>query len=103
VDDLWFTDLVQETASMDRGKPLQSSAVRSAFFVGQNSRGNWVARDQDGLRGGLFVSRDEAVRFAMLANIREPQDVIMVSGTLELDSQDRSETSSDELAPRRAA
>ena len=88
---------------MGQAKPSSSSPARSAFFVGQNSRGNWVARDQDGLRGGLFVSRDEAVRFAMLANIRHPQDVIMVSGTLELDSRERSATSAGEVKTRRAA
>jgi hypothetical protein len=88
---------------MDHAKPSSSSPARSAFFVGQNSRGNWVARDLDGLRGGLFVSRDEAVRFAMLANIQQPQDVIMVSGTLELDLRDLSTTSAHGLTPRRAA
>jgi hypothetical protein len=69
---------------MDRNRP-----TRSAFRVGRNSRGNWVAQDQEGLRGGLFVSRTEAVRFATLANIHDPQDVIMVPGILELDMQDR--------------
>ena len=86
---------------MDRGQ--KSSTVYSAFFIGQNSQGNWVARDQDGRRGGLFVSRDEAVRFAMLANIRQPQDVIFVSGTLELDAGDHAPASVSEIKPRRAA
>jgi hypothetical protein len=72
---------------MDTGQSsTQSPPKSSAFFIGQNSRGNWVARDQEGLRGGLFVSRAEAVRYAMLANIHHPQDVIMVSDTLELDA-----------------
>ena len=30
------------------------------FLIGQNSRGQWVARDQRGLRGGLFVSHAAA-------------------------------------------
>jgi hypothetical protein len=66
----------------------QPSPRASAFRVGRNGRGNWVALDQDGLRGGLFVSRAQAVRFAVLANIHHPQDVIMVSDTLELDMRE---------------
>ena len=31
------------------------------FMVGQNSRGNWVAREQKGVCGGLFVSREAAL------------------------------------------
>ena len=98
---------------MDSRNPSSHSALSgSAFLIGQNSRGNWVARDQDGLRGGLFVSCADAVRFAELANIHQPQDITMVPGTLELDLQDRSRASdvvatnspSDTaLHPRRAA
>jgi hypothetical protein len=83
---------------MGRDNPSTPSPARSsAFSVGRNSRGNWVAQDQDGLRGGLFVSRAEAVRFAQLANIHHPQDVIMVPGTLELDMRDRVDASAGEL------
>ncbi|HLN07598.1 MAG TPA: hypothetical protein VK281_01310 [Xanthobacteraceae bacterium] len=42
-------------------------------------------RDQRGLRGGLFVNRVEAVRFAMRETGRRPQAAILVSGILELD------------------
>jgi hypothetical protein len=69
-----------------------------------------VARDRDGLRGGLFVSCADAVRFAELANIHQPQDITMVSGALELDLDDRSGASdaasaqpNATLEPRRAA
>jgi len=50
-----------------------------------DSRGRWVAQDQRGLCGGLFVNRAEAVRFAMRETGRRPQAVILVSGILELD------------------
>ena len=89
---------------MDRGSSSSQSPLSgSAFLIGQNSRGNWVARDQSGLRGGLFVSCADAVRFAELANIHQPQDVIMVAGTLELDLQDRSGAAGTPLQPRHAA
>lgn len=63
-----------------------SSIARSPLFmVGRNARGNWVVRDRSGLRGGLFVDRAEALRFAMFENGNQPQAVIMVAGVFELD------------------
>jgi hypothetical protein len=62
-------------------RPLSRSS--SLLFIGTDSRGNWVARDQAGLCGGLFVNRSEALHFAMLENGRRPQAVIMVPGILE--------------------
>jgi hypothetical protein len=55
------------------------------FMVGQNQRGNWVVRDHNGVCGGLFVSRDAALRFVRAENGYRPQAVVMVSGNLELD------------------
>ena len=55
------------------------------FMIGRNSRGNWVVREQSGLRGGLFIDRTEALRFALFENGRRPQAVVMVPGILELD------------------
>ena len=55
------------------------------FMVGQNRRGNWVVRDQKGVCGGLFVTRDAALRFARAENGYQPQAVVIVSGNLELD------------------
>ena len=55
------------------------------FMVGQNRRGNWVVRYQKGVCGGLFVSRDAALRFVRAENGYRPQAVVIVSGTLELD------------------
>ena len=66
-------------------KPPSPSCSRSSLFlVGRNSRGNWVVQDQNGLRGGLFVDRAEALKFAMFENGKRPQAVIMVPGILEL-------------------
>jgi len=66
--------------------PSDSSSPQSPqFLIGMDSRGRWVVRDQRGLRGGLFVNRVEAVRFAMRETGRRPQAAILVSGILELD------------------
>jgi hypothetical protein len=71
---------------MDKSEPpspQQSSAA--LFLIGRDSHGNWVAQDQDGLRGGLFVTRSEALKFALFENGNRRQSVIMVPGPVELD------------------
>jgi hypothetical protein len=59
-------------------RPLQ-------FEIGKDSRGNWVVQDDQGLCGGLFIDRAQALRFAVLENGSLPQAVVMVSGVFELD------------------
>jgi hypothetical protein len=72
--------------AMSKDEPLsETSSAFPRFFVGKNSSGCWIARDQHGLRGGFFVSRAEAIRFAMGENGHRPYDVIMVADTIELD------------------
>ena len=63
----------------------QSWTDASLFRIGKDSHGHWVVQDQQGLRGGLFVDRAEALKFAMFENGKRPQAVIMVPGVLELD------------------
>jgi hypothetical protein len=63
-----------------------SCSTASIFLIGKNSRGNWVVQDQQGVRGGLFVARAEALKFAMFENGNRPQAVVMVPGILELDT-----------------
>ena len=53
------------------------------FMIGKDSRGNWVVQDQQGICGGLFVNRAEALKFAMFENGNRPQAVIMVPGVFE--------------------
>jgi hypothetical protein len=65
--------------------PSEPPARSSSFRIGRDRRGNWVAQDQGGLRGGLFVDQAQAVRFALFENGNQPQAVIMVPGILELD------------------
>jgi hypothetical protein len=55
------------------------------FLLGRNRRGNWVVQSQHGLRGGLFVSRAEALKFALFENGNRPELVITVPGVMELD------------------
>jgi hypothetical protein len=53
--------------------------------MGRDSHGNWVVQDRDRLRGGLFVDRNQALKFALFENGRRPQAVVMVPGVFELD------------------
>jgi type IV secretory pathway TrbF-like protein len=66
--------------------PSPTSRQRShIFFIGKDSRGNWIVQDQQHRCGGLFIDRAEALRFAMFENGNQPQAVVMVPGVFELD------------------
>jgi len=67
------------------GEPPSSNGSTSLFRIGRDSHGHWVAQDQSGLHGGLFVGRAEALKYAMFENGNRPQAVLMVPGVLELD------------------
>jgi hypothetical protein len=56
------------------------------FMIGCNSRGNWVAQEKSGTRGGLFINRAEALKYARFESGNYPHAVVTVSGTLELDT-----------------
>jgi hypothetical protein len=77
---------------MNKDEPpsAQCSAPSPLFRVGKDSHGHWVVQDQKGLRGGIFVDRAEALKFAMFENGNSPQAVIMVPGIFDLAIDDRS-------------
>ena len=66
-------------------KFLSGGSEASLFLIGQNRRGQWVVQDQRGLRGGLFVSRAAAFKFALFENGRRPELVVEMPGRFELD------------------
>ena len=72
--------------------PSGTSSGSPRFLIGRDSRGRWVVQDQRGLRGGLFINRTEAVRFAMFENGHRPQAIVMVPGIIELDMSRHAET-----------
>lgn len=65
--------------------PLAYRAASTVVFVGRNSRGNWVAREQNGIFGGLFVSRAQAFKYAMFENGNRPEAILEVLREIELD------------------
>jgi hypothetical protein len=86
---------MREQAEPPSSKPTSTSQI---FLIGRNSCGNWVVQDQCGLRGGLFIDRAEALRFALFENGRQPQAVVMVPGILELDMSRTRRTSAPSVA-----
>jgi hypothetical protein len=56
--------------------------LKSTPLIGIDARGYWGVRDRNGLREAVFAHRSEALRFAMLEDIRNPRAVIMIPGVL---------------------
>ena len=66
-------------------EPPSCSSTSTIVFIGRNSHGNWVAQEQNGLYGGLFVNRAAAVRYALFENGHHPETIVAVSREIELD------------------
>jgi hypothetical protein len=79
--------LPERKTIMEQSEPPSSrlASLPRLFRIGRDSHGHWVAQDQQGLCGGLFVDRAQALKFAMFENGNSPQAVIMVPGVVELD------------------
>ncbi|WLA46699.1 hypothetical protein QIH83_10855 [Bradyrhizobium elkanii] len=54
-------------------------------LVGRDRAGNWVARERRGAFGGFFISRAQALRYALFENGGHPERIIEVKRKLELD------------------
>lgn len=72
-------------------EPPSCSTASTIVFVGRNSRGQWVVREQNGLYGGLFVNRAQAVKYSLFENGHHPETIIElrlleldIGGTLDL-------------------
>ena len=66
-------------------EPPSCSASSTVVFIGKNHRGNWVAQEQNGLYGGLFVNRAQAVKYALFENGHHPETIVELSREIELD------------------
>ena len=65
--------------------PSCGRAASIIVFIGRNGRGNWIAREQNGLFGGLFVNRAQALKYALFENGHRPETIVEVSREIELD------------------
>ena len=61
------------------------SCKSNIVIIGRNSRGNWVAQEQNGLFGGLFVNRAQAMKYALFENGHHPETIVLTANVIELD------------------
>ena len=66
-------------------EPPSCSSSSSIVFIGKDGRGRWVAQEQNGLYGGLFVNRTQAIKYALFENGRHPETIVELSRGIELD------------------
>ncbi|MHC4042332.1 hypothetical protein [Bradyrhizobium sp. 23AC] len=66
-------------------EPPSFSSLSTIVFIGRNRRGQWVAQEQHGLYGGLFVSRAQAIKYALFENGRHPETIVELPREIELD------------------
>ena len=70
----------------DRGGAPASEPPSSLlnFIIGQDRAGSWVVRETHGLGGGIFASRDAALRYAEFECDHRPGAVRLTTQPLEL-------------------
>ena len=66
-------------------EPPSYSLPSAIVFIGKDSRGHWVAQEQNGLYGGLFVNRAQAVKYALFENGQHPETIVELSREIELE------------------
>jgi hypothetical protein len=66
-------------------EPPSCSSLSNVVFIGRNRSGQWVAREQNGLYGGLFVNRAQALKYALSENGHHPETIVELSRRIELD------------------
>jgi hypothetical protein len=80
-------------------EPPSCSSLSTVVFIGRNRSGQWVAQEQNGLYGGLFVSRAQAIKYALFENGQHLETIVELPGEIELDMSRSPQTST----PRRVA
>lgn len=79
-------------------KPPSCSSASRVVFIGRNRRGQWVAQEQNGLYGGLFVSRAQAIKYALFENGHHLETIFELAREIELNTGRQ-----PQVASRRAA
>jgi hypothetical protein len=80
---------IGRNANVKLVEPPSCSSASTIVFIGRNSRGNWVVQEQNGLYGGLFVNRAQAVRYALFENGHHPETIVELKRAIELDMSAR--------------
>ena len=82
-------------------EPPSCSAASTIVFIGRNRRGQWIAQEQNGLYGGLFVIA-QALKYALFENGHHPETIVELARDIELD-MGRATASSGDAPVRRVA
>lgn len=61
-----------------------AGASTQRFLVGQDPEGHWIVRAANGLIGGLFATKQAAIRFACFETGRAPDAVLFVPEHIKL-------------------
>ncbi|WP_312011795.1 hypothetical protein [Bradyrhizobium sp. AUGA SZCCT0182] len=70
-------------------EPPSCRSPSAIVFIGRNRRGHWVAQEQNGLYGGLFVNRAQAIKYALFENGHHPETIVELACEIELDMGSR--------------
>ena len=66
-------------------EPPSCNSPSQIVFIGRDKGGHWVAQGQNGLYGGLFVNRAQAIKYALCENGHHPEMIVELSREIELD------------------
>ena len=66
-------------------EPPSCSSASTIVFVGKDKGGHWVVQEQNGLFGGLFVNRAQAIKYALFENGQHPETIVELPREIELD------------------
>ena len=65
-----------------RTVPSPAAVAASSYLVGQDGEGHWVAVATGGRAGGLFRTRQDAIRYACIETGCRPDDVPLATGPI---------------------
>ena len=66
-------------------EPPSCNSASTIVLIGKDRGGHWVAQEQNGLYGGLFVNRAQAFKYALFENGHRPEMIVELSRKIELD------------------
>jgi hypothetical protein len=95
--------IIRRNPNVKLVEPPSYSSASTIVFIGKNSRGNWVAQEQNGLYGGLFVNRAQAFKYALFENGHHPETIVELSREIELDMGGRLPAADRVAGARRVA
>src|SRR5215475_10980691 len=64
-------------------EPPSCSSPSQIVFIGRDKGGHWVAQEQNGLYGGLFVNRAQAIKYVLFENGHQPETIVELSREIE--------------------